>query len=154
MTTIQRESFWDALEGVKSLINAHWEEVALHRGEIQLNPDFSRYQVADSQGRLVIITAREDGVMVGYSVFILGHHIHYRECLVASNDVIYVKPEKRGIVGARLIKRSEEILEKLKVKKIAWHVKPKNDWSGVLSRMGYTQEEIIMAKLLGDSNGI
>lgn len=150
MTTIQRENYWDASSGVKALLQAHWEEVALHREEIKLNPDFSRYQQAEIRNALVVITARQGTELVGYSVFLLHRHLHYKDCLVASNDVIYLKPECRGVVGARLIKRSEEILKSLKVQKVVWHIKPRNDWSSVLSRLGYDQEEIIMAKVLGD----
>jgi hypothetical protein len=150
MTTIQRETYWDCHEGVERLLEAHWKEVALYKGEVALEPDLGRYQVMEAQNRLVIVTAREGGEVVGYSIFLLHHHLHYKSCLVASNDVIYLRPDKRGIVGAKLIKRSEAILKSLGVKRMTWHVKPKHDWSAILYRSGYVQEEIIMGKLLGD----
>lgn len=148
MTTIQRETYWDAQPGIKGLIEDHWREVALYRDKVVLDPDWSRYVTMENQNRLVVITARQGSEMVGYSVFFLGHHVHYKGCLVASNDVIYVKPENRGVVGVRLIQGSERILADLGVNRVTWHVKPRNDWSGALERMGYDREEVIMGKLL------
>jgi len=154
MTTIQRESSWDCVEGIKALIEDHWNEVALHKDVVKLEPNWGQYAALEAQNRLVIITAREGELLVGYSVFFLHHHAHYKSCLVASNDVIYLVPGKRGVVGTRLIRNSETILKSLNVIKMTWHVKPSHDWSGVLKRMGYEQEEIIMGKLLGDHHGI
>lgn len=148
MTIIQRETFKQAVAGVAKLIEAHWKEVALYQKDVPLEPDWDRYTKIDAVGKLVVITARDGEELVGYSVFILNEHLHYSSCLVASNDVIYLRPERRGIVGARLIKRSEEILRDLGVRRVTWHIKPKNDWSSILTRMGYDQEEIIMGKLL------
>lgn len=132
------------------MLQAHWKEVALHRDTITLDPDYRRYAQAEAGRALVIMTARREEEVVGYSVFFLYHHLHYKECLVASNDVIYLKPECRGLVGARLIERSESELKSLGVHKVIWHIKPKNDWSSVLLRKGYEQEEIIMGKVLGE----
>lgn len=145
---IRRESWWDCIKDAEPILVDHWREVALYQEKIPLEPDYSRYVAAENQGRLVIVTARKDGELVGYSVFILHRHIHYKNCLVASNDVIYLKPEYRGVIGARLILKSEAILTELGVDRMTWHVKPKHDWSPILERMGYDHEEIIMGKLL------
>ena len=113
MTTIQRESSWDCIEGIKALIEDHWNEVALHKDVVKLEPNWGQYAALEAQNRLVIITAREGELLVGYSVFFLHHHAHYKSCLVASNDVIYLVPGKRGVVGTRLIRNSETILKSL-----------------------------------------
>lgn len=147
-TAIQRETWWDCIRDIEPLLADHWREVALYQDQVPLEPDYSRYVAAENQGRLVMVTARKDGVLVGYSVFILHHHIHYKNCLVASNDVVYLRPDCRGFVGARLLLQSENILREAGVDRVTWHVKPKHDWSSVLERMGYDHEEIIMGKLL------
>jgi hypothetical protein len=154
MIKFQRESFWDAKGGVTKLMDAHWQEVALHKEERPLDPDWGRYTAAEAGGRLVIVTARREGAMVGYSAFFLYHHPHYRQCYVASNDVIYLDPSCRGQDGLRLIRESEKELIAAGVHCITWHVKPGNDWSPILARMGYGQEEIIMGKMLGDRHGV
>ena len=153
-TVIQQETYWDAIPGIKGLIEAHWREVAHYQDEVKLDPDWSKYAALDSQNRVVVLTARQDGVMVGYSMFFLHHHIHYRDCLVASNDVLYLRPEVRGVVGAKLIMRSESVLRALGVHRITWHIKPEHDWSGMMKRLGYDTEEIIVGKLLGDPHGV
>lgn len=138
---------------IPPLLQAHWEEVALYRDQIPLEPDFDRYRQIESNGALVVVTARSEGELRGYSVFLLHQHLHYKSCLVASNDVIFMDRRCRGVAGMRLIDQSERILVERKADRILWHVKPSNDWSAVLAARGYVQEEIVMGKLVGDRHG-
>ena len=121
---------------------------------IKLNPDFDRYLKLEKKNLLVIITCREDTTLIGYSIFFLYKHLHYQDHLFASNDVLFlIKSARKGRQGIKLIRESERILKTLGVLRLSFHVKPKNDFSPILSRIGYGKEEIIMGKLLGESHG-
>lgn len=150
MITIQRETVDQCVGDIPPLLQAHWEEVALYRDEVPLSPQFDRYRAIEKTGRLVVITARYEGALIGYSVFIINQHLHYSTCRVASNDVLFlVKDYRKGSdAGRRLIRASEVLLSSMGVQRMTWHIKPKNDWSPILVRMGYEREEIIMGKLL------
>jgi len=103
---------------------------------------------------LACITARDDGKMIGYSVFFLQNHIHYKSTRMAFNDVLYLHPDyRKGRTGIKLIQHSEDHLKWLGIKKVVWHIKKANDFSPILQRMGYGSEEVVMAKILGDSHG-
>lgn len=87
--------------------------------------------------------------MVGYQVYIVTPHLHYKSSLTALSDVLYLAPEHRqGTTGIRLMKAAEEALVKRGVQKVVQNVKLKNDWGLILERMGYSPIERIYAKML------
>lgn len=154
MITFQRENCAQVIQDIQPLLVQHWEEVANYKDVIKLNPDFDKYLDLEKKNLLVIITCREDTTLIGYSVFFLYKHIHYQDHLFASNDVLFlIKCARKGRQGIKLIRESERILKTLGVLRLSFHVKPKNDFSPILSRIGYGKEEIIMGKLLGESHG-
>lgn len=153
MTTFQLETVDQCCEDIQPLLAQHWNEVALYRDEIPLAPDFDRYRAMEAAGGLVLLTARREGQLIGYSVFFVSQHPHYSTCRIASNDVLFLRADCRGPLGIRLIRESERVLSDAGVQRIVWHVKPRNDWSSVLERMGYQHEEIIMGKLIGERHG-
>lgn len=82
-------------------------------------------------------------------LFFMKPHIHYKDLIVATNDVIFLKKEYRlGITGIKLLKYSEQKIRELGAKKITWHVKYSNDFRPILHRMGYSDEDVIVGKIL------
>jgi GNAT superfamily N-acetyltransferase len=95
----------------QSLIEMHWDEIALNQEKIKLNPDWEAYHNLEVQDKLKIFTAREDGLLVGYFVVIVATNIHYKDHLFASNDIIYLHPDyRKGMTGVKLIKFAEKCL--------------------------------------------
>jgi hypothetical protein len=132
----------------KILSVEHWREVALHQDDVPLDPDWETYEKGDAAGKLVFVAARDGGVLAGYSVWAVTNPLHFKSTLYAQNDVIYMKPEYRGHEGLRLIKESEKFMQERGVKKILWGVMRNKDWSCILERMGYEQEDILMSKVM------
>lgn len=154
MISIQQEPLEQILgPQLDSLLRAHWEEIALHRDAIALEPDFERYRNLEESGSLVCLTARDGGHLIGYAAWILSQHLHYLNCRTAMNDVIYIAPAYRSTstAGIRLIRECERRLGEVGVQRILWHVKPQNDWRQILQRLGYCLEEHIMGKLVAAS---
>jgi GNAT superfamily N-acetyltransferase len=147
---IEREVYTDELiEEMRPLLFKHWKEIATYQDRIPLDPDFSLYAKLDAMGKLLCLTARLDGRLIGYSVFLLTRVAHYKSTLCAVNDVIYVEPEfRKGSIGVRLIRESEKRLKDLGVVKMTWHTKTSNDLSALLLKMGFAVDEIMMAKVL------
>ena len=151
---VQRETFDEMYPDIAPLLQEHWKEIALHQDEIPLAPDFERYKKLCNDGMCILMAARRDVVLIGYAVFFLHHHIHYKHTLYASNDVLFVrKPERQSIAGIRLIRDSERELDRLGVRRVTWHIKGSNDFSPILKRMGYEHEEVVMGKMLGGRHG-
>lgn len=135
----------------KSLCERHWYEIAHNRETIPLKPDWGKYKRMADAGIIHLTTAREDGKLIGYLVYIVSHHLHYSTSLTAYADVLYLVPEKRSGsgVGLRLIRFAEKDLKLKGVQRVLQNVKVDNDWSPILCFLGYKPFETIYSKLLG-----
>lgn len=151
MITFAVEKMADVLEEIQPLLEQHYQEVALNKNRAVLAPDWGRYEAAEAARALAVYTARDGGTLVGYSVWLINWHLHYKFMLVASNDVFYVRPDRRAPrVALRLIEFSEERLREAQVDRVVYHVKyGKVDFSPLLQRLGYRDEEKIVGKTLG-----
>jgi len=148
MFTYQKQCLCDVIAEVEPLLELHYQELTLNRDVVKLNPDWHRYAELEHAGAFHVFTARDDGRLIGYSAFFLGPHLHYKDLVVANNDVLYLHPDARsGMVGIRLIKTSEAGMKALGAAKITWHAKHSNDLQQILARLGYTDEEVIMGKI-------
>jgi GNAT superfamily N-acetyltransferase len=146
----QIEAWADCQPEIAALCVRHWEEIAHNRDLIKLDPDWDKYQKLAQMQMLSVATARVDGILVGYQIYIVAPHMHYRQSLTALSDVLYLAPEYRqGRAGIRLMQCAEEELKRLNVQRIVQNVKVTNDWSKILERMGYKPFEYIYTKLLG-----
>jgi GNAT superfamily N-acetyltransferase len=151
MITYQEESVQDCLEEIKPLIEAHWEEIAIHKDRIKLNPDFDKYLLLDSLGMLHILTARDDEELVGYFISFIQPNMHYKDEMFAINDILYIKPEHRkGTVGYRLFKKAEASLKEIGVSVIIIHAKVKNDFKPLMDKLDYERIEYTYSKYIGE----
>ena len=97
------------------------------------------------------ITARDEGKLVGYSIFFITNHLHYKSTVYANNDLLYLHPDyRKGSLGIKFIKASEIYLKNRGVAKILWHIKFNKDFRILLHRMGYVDEEVIVGKIIKD----
>jgi hypothetical protein len=148
-TIFNVERVTDILGEVKPLLEAHWEEIAMYKDQFPLNPDYEKYKALDAAGVVHIVTARIDGVLIGYYISFIMPHLHYQDCIVAMNDILFLKSEYRhGRTGMKMIAFAEQELTKLGVHRMMMHVKTKHDFSPLLLRMGFTESERNFEKLL------
>lgn len=152
MIELKVESIQSVINEGAGLIDDHWDEVAFHKDKVPVEPNWEAFKDIESKNSLFVMVARDEGKLVGYAVFILHYLMHYKSCFAASNDAIFVAKEyrKKGLLGLRLIKTCEKELKKAGVHRIFWHVKPTNDWTPILKRMGYSVEDTIMGKYIKD----
>ena len=67
----------------KKLIPLHWDEVALNKDKIHLNPDWDVYESLEKDGKFKIFTARDDTKLVGYFAVIVSTNPHYKDHISA-----------------------------------------------------------------------
>lgn len=111
------ERLKDAIEDAKPLLEEHWREIAVYK-DIPLEPDWGFYQMADNAGILRIYTVREERTrdMLGYAVFIVKAHAHYRGHKWALNDIVWLHPKYRQMnIGRALVREWERDLQALGV---------------------------------------
>ena len=150
MVDLYVEPLSDKLIGeVQPLIELHYEELTLHKQVVKLDPDWNRYKSLADQNMITIITARDKGILIGYSLFFVNSHIHYKNNIMANNDVLYLHPDYRqGRTGLKLIRKCEQVLQEQQVDKIVWHVKYAKDFRQILYRLGYEDEDALVGKII------
>jgi hypothetical protein len=132
-------------------MQAHWREIALHQDRFPLNPDWDRGIALERSGQLAAYTARDAGnYLQGYAVFIVGPHVHYRDCMLANADLFYLNPDYRqGTAAVRFLRFCDAHLAKhWKVHRVIHRVKSAHDWSPILAHMGYAETERIFERLV------
>jgi GNAT superfamily N-acetyltransferase len=134
-----------------ALLQEHYEELTLNKEVSTLAPDWAAYEKLEKTNRLFFMAAFDGGDMIGYTVFIVGSHMHYRGLCCAHNDVLFLQKDyRKGFTGVRLIRETEKALAALGVRKLYWHIKAGTTLEKLLPRLGYEHEEQVVAKILGD----
>jgi len=146
----QEETFDQVIDEIKPLLEDHWEEIALHKDTIKLNPDYARYEQMFKSGQMRIVTARDDGKLVGYCILLLYHHIHYKDQFMAMDDIFFIaKDYRKGLTGVKLFIKTEEIMKQYGVKKLSMNVKVHQDVGPIFERLGYKETERMFTKMIG-----
>lgn len=149
MITYQVERLADMLDEMKPLFDDHWEEIALFKDEVKLDPDYDKYLLMESNGFIHVCTARDDGALIGYFVSIITPHLHYKQSKTLASDIYFIKPEyRKGRTGIRLFQFAENEWRKEGVQVAYVGAKVSNDVTKVWERLGYRVVENKMGKLL------
>jgi len=130
------------------LLSEHYDELCVTK-DFPLAPDYEAYDRLEKAGILCCVTVRSDDILVGYAIFIVQPHLHYRTCLTAFEDIYFLKKEYRlGRVGIRLFQYAEGVLKQFGVNRIIMHTKIHSDNSSLFEYLGYQQTDKVFTKLL------
>jgi GNAT superfamily N-acetyltransferase len=136
------------LDELKQIFPVHYEELCVTK-EYELEPDYDTYKRLADCNWLRCITCRCDGELIGYIVFIIQPHLHYKSCLTATEDIYYVKKEyRKGRVGLRLFMYAEQVLKGLGVNRVVMHTKVHMDNSRIFEYLGYKNTDKVFSKML------
>ena len=149
--TYQVESLSNVLEEMKPLLQMHWEEVALYKDTIKLNPDYDKYQELEDAGILRIATARDGEALIGYFITMSQPHIHYKDHIYAVNDILYLSEEYRGAtVAVGLFQFAEQDLKDLGVDVLIISMKTAKPFDALCEALGHTCVERTYSKFIGE----
>ena len=147
--TYQQEFLVTCRKDAEPLLQKHWEEIALNKDFISLNPDWDAYEELEARGALRIFTARNDGRLIGYFAVLVRAHLHYVDHLFAFNDVLFLDSEYRGrFVGVRLMRFAEQCLKEDGVSVMVVNTKTHKPFDGILERLGFRHIENLYSKVL------
>lgn len=150
MIEYKEEQYNDVIDQIKPLLDDHYNEIALDKDAIKLNPDYGIYKSLCDSGTMRIITARDDAKLIGYCVCIIKYHLHYKDSLTAFNDIFYIAKEyRKGLTGVKLFIKTEEILKKYGVQRVAMNTKLHHDVGAIFDRLGYRETERVFTKMIG-----
>lgn len=138
-------------DGIEDLLFAHWRETSIDHDEVPLAPDWPRIEQLERSGVFKAIGLRIDGSLEGYSLFTVAPHLHFRYTLHATNSAVYVRPRSRGVAAVALLRRSEDLLDALGVRKRIYlaPVLRGKKLGALIERLGYKHTEDFYCKLTG-----
>lgn len=147
----QQEFLVTARPDAQKLLEDHWEEIALNKGKIALNPDWEAYEALELSGKLKIFTARVNDRMIGYFVVLVGPNLHYKDHIFAVNDILYLdKNYRRGRTGIKLIKFAEQCLKEDGVSVLNINTKTHKPFDSLMEYLGFNLIERVYSKYIGD----
>lgn len=151
MITCAVEDFAPFLEEVKPVFPMHWEELALNKDKVPLDPQYEIYLARDALGEVLPVVLREDGKLIGYFVGFVAPGLHYKTCLTCTMDIFYVIPEHRGAgTGFVLFKTVEKELRRRGVQRLFVGSKLHKDASWLFQKLGYEEVERYYSVWLGE----
>jgi len=150
MITFAVEDWFAVKDEMSHLWPDHWQEVAVNKDAIQLDPDFDTYATFANSGMLHIVVARKEGEIVGYHFSVVRPHLHYRRSLSAFTDIYYIAPAHRtGRTPLRLFQFVEQTLKARGVQKMFTGTKLSLDAGPLFEHMGWTETERLFVKMIG-----
>jgi len=151
MVKYQQEFLPTVKSDIQYLLKEHWEEIALNKIKIRLNPDWDAYESLEQQGKLKIFTARDEETLVGYFVVLMGVNLHYKDHIFAANDVIYLSAKHRkGLTGVKLIKFAETCLKQDGVSVLSINTKVHRPFDKIMDYLNFNLIERVYSKYIGD----
>lgn len=137
------------IEEARKVFPLHWEELALDKDKVPLDPQYEIYQDRERRGELFLLVGRDSGKLAGYFVGFIAPGLHYKTCLTLTMDLFYIVPEYRGREGIRLFREVEKHARKRGVKRMFVGSKMHKDASWLFERLGYTEVERYYSAWIG-----
>jgi GNAT superfamily N-acetyltransferase len=148
MITYSEEDCTVFFQELAPLLPIHYEELCVTK-DYELEPDYAAYDNLYKAGCLRAVTCRSDGELIGYIIFIVQPHLHYRSCITAFEDLYYVKKEyRKGRTGIKLFQYAEQVLKAGGINRIIMHTKIHQDHSRLFEYLGYKNTDKLFTKLL------
>ena len=148
MIIYQDVDLLSVLDEFKEVFPAHYDELCVTK-EYPLDPDWDSYVALSNAGRVRTITVRNDAELIGYIVFFIQPHLHYKQCKTAFEDVYYVKPEyRKGRVGIKMFQYAESVLKGIGVNRMVLHTKVHMDNTRLLEYLKFKMTDKVFSKML------
>lgn len=154
MSQFKRETLEACRTEIQPILrNEHWEEVGHYR-DIPIAMEWSKYEMLQQAEKLRIYTVRDflnesytETILQGYAFFLVDKHLHYKDTLVANQDILYVRKPYRGI-GKLFLAWCDEQLKVEGVVTVTHHAKPWFNYGQLFEKLGYEKAETIWTRRL------
>lgn len=149
--SIQCERLEDILEEMQEIFPIHWEELALNKDKVPLDPQYDIYLAREAMDELLLVTVRKQGDLLGYFVGFIAPGLHYKTCLTCTMDIFYIHPDYRGsALGLKLFRYVERELKVRGVQRWFMGSKLHKDASFLFEAIEAKPVETYYSKWLGD----
>ena len=161
MTDIAEERWSDAAAALAPLFHQQHLELSDPRyiARLPLDVDWEMFARLEETGHLLLVVAREEGQIVGYTITFLHTHPHYRTARMAHVDTYWLHPDHRepgddsldhlASTGAMLIMETEELAAKRGAVKMILHTRLWKDNQRLFTLLGFAEVERLSTKWIG-----
>ena len=133
----RRELLANAILEIRETLPAMWAEMAPGFGAEQPEPRWDLYFTAEKREAAFLLTAREEGRLIGYFGMILHDNPSLRNELAATATPYYVVPRRdRGLILRSLIRHAITVCQRAGVKKATIKTHPWASAEPVLVHLG------------------
>ena len=145
------ETLRECLDDLLPLLEPHFEEVNFNKDTVPHEPDWDGYMAMENARLLHVVTARDDGELVGYCSTLIGPSLHHMNNTFGINDALYLKPEYRGgRVAFDMMKFVFAELKKLGVDHVHLSMKVTHPFDALCEALGMQLEERTYSLHIGD----
>jgi GNAT superfamily N-acetyltransferase len=143
-----------AAPNLPDLIRAHWDELAVHKTEMVLAPNYQRFAELGDVGQFRVWAAKDGKTLVGYVGFFVQPHIHYQNTLTAVEDLFLLSaPYRKGGNGLKMFSTAIDALRELGVKRVILHSKvhfekERGGLGRFFQRLGFEHTDNIYSRML------
>ena len=117
------------------LFKKHWQEIA-YLNNLKPDPEFSKYESLEKHKILRFYTARKQGSLIGYAIFFVQPHLHFKKSIFAYCDIVFILPKHRGF-GYDFIRWCNDNLKREGTEVILYEVNKLHDYGNLLKRQGF-----------------
>lgn len=135
-------------EEIAKNLEAHYDDVELKDAYGRPNLDWDSYLQLSLAGRCKVVTAREKGVLVGYSCFCISNNLNHKGIIEASNTGIFINKKYRGKITLEFIRKSDEFLRQIGINEIIYVLNDERI-GALLKRVKYKAKHMVWSKLNG-----
>lgn len=148
MIEYAEESFENVLMDFMTLLPEHMAEMNyFQKNGAKFDPDYAKYMRGQDAGHFLLVTAKDEGVLIGYIVFYVDTPVRFKSTIYAKEDLYYVKPEyRRQGIAKRLFAEAEILLKEYNVDFMLATTKTYLDRSGLLEGAGFECYEKVFGK--------
>jgi GNAT superfamily N-acetyltransferase len=136
------------LPEMQKLFAEHYDELCVTK-DFPAEPDYEAYKRLADAGMLRCIVCRVDEMVIGYIVFIIQPHLHYKSCKTAFEDLYFIKKEyRKGRIGIKLFQYAEKVLKHVGVQRVIVHTKIHLDNSRLFEYLKYKWTDKLFTKMI------
>jgi len=128
------EPFAVMWKDAQELIAAHMVELKVMQ---KLDVNLASFRALEYDGKLVTITAREEGEIKGYILLLLNKHLYYNTKFAQEHSHYLCPSVRKGWNAIKFIRFAQDTIKKFGIDKILWHVEPGHDHGIIFRRLGY-----------------
>lgn len=139
---------------LQELLREHWEDLAIHKDQMILDPDWDRYFAIEGAGFYRVWAARDGATLAGYVGWFLQPHIHYKSTRLAMEDLYLLStPYRKGLAGVRMFKTALDALKELGVERVIVHSKvhyqaERGGLGPLFKRLGFVHMDELWSRML------